>query len=91
MATLALSNTAQSVSLEPGTPVYFTNTNASAATVSAGFTATGAAASPPVVVALAATTGTSIWTWPGIFINYGTLTLYLIASVASGVTLYYPT
>jgi hypothetical protein len=91
MASLALTASAQQVSLEPGMPVYFTNTNGSAATVSVGFTAVGAAASPPIVVALAATTGTAIWTWPGIFINYGVLSLWLLASVATGVTLFYPT
>jgi hypothetical protein len=91
MATLALTASAQSMALEPGTPVYFTNTNGSAATVSVGFTAAGAASSPPVVVALTATTGTAIWTWPGIFINYGTLVLWMLASVATGVTLFYPT
>lgn len=91
MATLALNQTAQLVSLEPGMPVYFTNTNGSAATVSVGFTAAGALTSAPIVVALAATTGTAIWTWPGIFINYGTLSLYLVASVSTGVALFYPT
>lgn len=91
MATLALTASAQAVSLEPGMPVYFTNSNASAATVSAGLTAAGAASNAPVIVSLAASTGTAVWSWPGIFINYGTLTLYLVASVATGVALLYPT
>lgn len=91
MATLALSNVAQLVSLEPGMPVYLTNVNVSAATVSVGFTAAGAVTNAPIVVALAASTGTAIWTWPGIFINYGTLSLYLVASVTTGVALFYPT
>jgi hypothetical protein len=90
MATLALTATPQAVTLEPGTPLYFTNTNGSAATVSYGFTAAGTATNPVPVVALSASTGTSVWAWPGIFISFGTCQLYLVASVATGVTLFFP-
>jgi hypothetical protein len=90
MATQALTATPVLVSLEPGTPVWFTNTNGSAATVLIGFTSAGAATGP-VVASLAASTGTLAWAWPGVFINYGLSPLYLVASVASGVTLFYPT
>ncbi len=90
MATLALTAVPQAVTLEPGTPLYFTNTNGSAANVSYGFTSAGCLASPVPVLSLAATTGTAFWAWPGIFISFGTAQLYVVASVSSGVTMYYP-
>lgn len=90
MAALALNATPQPLTLAPGTPVWFTNSNSSAAVVSFGWTSAGTASNAPVAVNLVANTGTAAWAWPGIFINFGITTLFLVASVATGVTMFYP-
>lgn len=90
MAALVLTGTPQSLTLAPGSPVWFTNTNSSAATVTFGYTSAGTASQAPVAVTLVANTGTAAWAWPGIFINYGITTLWLVASVSTGVTMFYP-
>jgi hypothetical protein len=53
---------------------------------------TGGAASGVVVAAIPASATSVTWTWPGIFINYGALTLFLFfTGGAFNVTMTYPT
>jgi hypothetical protein len=89
MATATITNSAQAITLPPGTPVAFTGDGTHAGNVTIGFTS-GGAASGVVVAAIPASSTAVLWTWPGIFINYGMLTLYLYFSVAFNVTLTYP-
>jgi hypothetical protein len=89
MATQVLTaGTPLAISLPSGTPVSFTGNGTNATQVLMGFTSAGASSG-----VLVATTNTSAvpvsWTWPGIFINYGSLAIYLVA-VSFNVTLTYP-
>ena len=91
MATISITNTPQSVTLEPGTPVTFNGDGTHAGNVLMGFTSAGASTGPVIAVIPASSTLVA-WTWPGIFINFGSETLYLyFTGGAFNVTLTYPT
>lgn len=90
MATATITNAAQAITLAPGTPVTFTGDGTHAGNILLGYTAAGAASGVVIAVVPASTTPV-VWTWPGIYINFGASTLYLyFTGGAFNVTLTYP-
>jgi len=90
MATAVITNVAQAITLAPGTPVSFVGDGSHAGNVLVGFSAAGAPTGVLIAAVPASSTAVT-WSWPGIFINYGSLTLYLYFTVAFNVTMTYPT